>query len=669
MLPAHRRRAQHAPRPAWRRERPLAPSPAGGERRPPVYRWRSHPARWTGWLGVAVLLGGCPSRFDPRAETLAGLAAVRAADPTLDSAWREARQRFDAGDFAAARQGFERVRLRGDAAARVAALWQARSCLALGEAAAAQALVEPLADEPGDPQIASQARFVLGLALARGEQPARSRPLLLPFEDVIVDGEDATELHAALAAAAAAEGEVPVALVELERFFAGARGPERAFIRAEATRLASVLPAGAVRSLYLSAAPLSLTRAALGPRMLAVPGQATPALASEVLAARERFGMASAAAVGSEALRRAVGLVLPLSGRNRLVGERALRGALLAAGGLVEDEEPIGAGEPGPSVRSPPSRPPPIDLLVRDSASRPERAAAAIDELVHQGVLAVVLSPDRAEAAAAAGRARELALPAFDLSPDDGAGERFRLLRPLTARASALAERALRAGARRLAVLYPDSGFGRKMAEAFAAALQGRGVALLAQLHFDEKATTFIEPARQLGPLLPDAVFVPAAAGQLELIAAQLLATGVTGAHPGRGPGATLYATADGASGRTLARAGRYLQGAVLAPVFSPSSDGPTAATIDRYRGAFGEEPGAADALAYDALSAARAAIERLGAAPPASAAEGRQRLAALVAGGSADGLTGSVSFAADGQRAGPPTLLLVDGDRLRPLP
>ena len=157
---------------------------------------------------VWALCGGCPSRFDPRAETLGRLQEVRAADPALDAAWREARGRYDAGDFEAARQGFAALRARSEAVASAASLWEARCQLALGDAAAARALVEPLAgagpaaSPPSSPPVSSsapspapsgddatlQARFLLGLSLARQGEAARSRELLLPLGASIVDG-------------------------------------------------------------------------------------------------------------------------------------------------------------------------------------------------------------------------------------------------------------------------------------------------------------------------------------------------------------------------------------------------------------------------------------------------------------------------------------------------
>jgi ABC-type branched-subunit amino acid transport system substrate-binding protein len=152
---------------------------------------------------------------------------------------------------------------------------------------------------------------------------------------------------------------------------------------------------------------------------------------------------------------------------------------------------------------------------------------------------------------------------------------------------------------------------------------------------------------------------VPAAAEKLELVAAQLAATGVTRGKPGH-PATALYATADGLSAALIARAGRYVQGAVLAPVFFP--DERLAEVVERFRDAFGEEPGAASALAWDAVRAARDALRG---APPA---EPRAGIAARLSAGADEGLTGRLGFGPGGERLGPPLLFVVDGDRIRAL-
>ena len=111
----------------------------------------------------------------------------------------------------------------------------------------------------------------------------------------------------------------------------------------------------------------------------------------------------------------------------------------------------------------------PIELKVRDTGSDPARAVAAVEELAKEGVAAIVGSPDRVEAQSAVPRAGELGVPFLELAPDDARrGEStFKLVRQSDARARALARLAVHRGARSVAVLAPDSAYGRAMAAAF----------------------------------------------------------------------------------------------------------------------------------------------------------------------------------------------------------
>jgi branched-chain amino acid transport system substrate-binding protein len=99
----------------------------------------------------------------------------------------------------------------------------------------------------------------------------------------------------------------------------------------------------------------------------------------------------------------------------------------------------------------------------------------------------------------------------------------------------------------------------------------------------------------------------------------------------------------------------KYLDGAVLAPVFFPDTGDQRATEfLDRYRAAYNEEPSSLDALAFDAVRAARLGIEH-GDGSTAALANALSHLGE-------NGLTGEIAFAAGGDRAGAPPLYTVDG-------
>jgi ABC-type branched-subunit amino acid transport system substrate-binding protein len=207
--------------------------------------------------------------------------------------------------------------------------------------------------------------------------------------------------------------------------------------------------------------------------------------------ARERAGLEEAKGTMARETERAIGLVLPLSGKGRALGERALRGALLAAD-LAGGALPSGL---------------PIELRVRDSGSDPTRAQGAVDELLEERVAAVLGSPDRAESGQAAARAEALAVPYLALAPDDvRRGELvFKMVRARAQAARVLVARAQKGGARRLAVLAPDSAFGRSFAQAIVDAARAANAKVVADLRFPEAATTFVDQAKRISSAGADA--------------------------------------------------------------------------------------------------------------------------------------------------------------------
>jgi ABC-type branched-subunit amino acid transport system substrate-binding protein len=117
---------------------------------------------------------------------------------------------------------------------------------------------------------------------------------------------------------------------------------------------------------------------------------------------------------------------------------------------------------------------------------------------------------------------------------------------------------------------------------------------------------------------------------------------------------AKLYATADGLNEAFLQSTAKYLEGAILAPVFYPDVGDPRAeAFLERYKTAYAQDPSSLDALAFDAVRAARVALEH---------ADGdRAALANSLSHLGENGLTGEIAFSAGGDRAGAPPLYVVD--------
>ncbi len=608
-----------------------------------------------GLVASLAILTGCPHRFDSRADPIPS-----ATDPAVERQYRDARARYEAGDHAEAASRYATFVAQhpDDPLVRSAKIGEARSRLALGQTDKAKELLEPIARpaEAGDPMqdpVAGRARYLLGAALVRSGQYARGRELLSPFRGLPATSEDEVELHALFASAALGLLELGEALSELEKWNADARPAERRYIIARAGEAAARLPAGEVNRLW-QAPHEALITAFVGPRVSDLRRQAGDAagalqIDAEVKSAREHLGLESRRpAAAPRQLRGAVGCVLPLSGKARALGERALRGALLGA-------ELLGAGGQGA-----------LSLELRDSGSDPARARAGVEELAQSGVLAIVGAPDRAGATEAAAAAGALGVPLFGIGADEGrpSPALFRLARPRADAARAAARIMGEEHIARVAIFGPDGASGKELARIFAEAARARGITVVAELRFGESATSFGREMKQLESTRAQAIFVPATAAQLDLLAPQLANAGLTGMANLKASGKELrvFATADGLSPKNLVRSGKYLQGATLFPPFWADAADPRAlAFLERYHEAYGEDPSVLDALAFDAVRAVRLVVSQQG--EPQSWAEVASALRQLDAGG----LTGRLGFGSDGARTGEPAAWIVDGAGLRP--
>lgn len=608
-----------------------------------------------------LVLAGCPTRFDPRAET-----KISSTDPEADHAYREARARLEVGDLREAQARFAAFlqKYPNDPLAQSARLGEARAALGLNDARKAKELAEPLAteapraNEPAtDEALRARARWLYGLALHKTGDWQRSRELLRPFAQSIQPGDDAVELHAVLADDAAHLDDWEDSLREYSSFFAGARASEKVYLRDRASEIAGKLSSSEALRLWNTLPKDSLAAAFLGRRVAAdrraAGDEATArAILDESRGARERAGLEEAKpSRASENVQRAIGCLLPLSGKERAIGERALRGALLAAD-LAGSSLPSGL---------------PIEIKVRDTGSDPARAQAGVEELAQEGVVALVGPTGKLEAQLAAPRAEALGVPFLELSPDPTRrGDlTFKLVRPREAAAAALVREAARQKARTVAILAPDSNYGRAMAQAISDGAKQLGLRVAADVRFPEASTTFVDPVQKLKDARPDAVIIPAAMSSLALIAPQLASSGLTrmpGVKP-LGKTAGLYATADGINAQLITSTAKYLQGAVLAPAFyADASDPRVGGYVERYRAAYGEEPTVVDAMAYDAVRAARIALDHEG------GVANRGALASQLGRLAETGLTGELAFSAGGERAGAPPLYVVDGDAVRAL-
>lgn len=178
---------------------------------------------------------------------------------------------------------------------------------------------------------------------------------------------------------------------------------------------------------------------------------------------------------------RAVGVLVPLSGRFKPFGERSLEAIKIALG---NDS--------------------PIELVVRDTKADANTAVQALDEMVLQHNVIAVIGPLVSKAAlAAAQKAEELSVPLLTLSYRKGLPETgpwvFRTGLTVEAQAKGLAKVAFEElGFTRFALMWPRSRYGVAFATAFWKEVERRRGEIRAAESYEHDQTTFREQARRM---------------------------------------------------------------------------------------------------------------------------------------------------------------------------
>jgi ABC-type branched-subunit amino acid transport system substrate-binding protein len=613
-------------------------------------------------LLILLMLVGCPHpapRFDPdhRWNT------PSTGNPAARGRFDQARARFERDEIDTAAVEFKSIAhdYPGDPIAPHAELYAGMAAFKQGDLSGAVRQLEPLVRRSADAELSRHARFYLGLAYAGSGRYPEARALLLPFAGIAITGDEGLELWAALAAIHDAAGETALALEAYDHFFAGANRAERAHIVARLRSLVGASAEATLGELYGHLDKGGPAAAIAAERLAELRCQRGDAAGAQRALDETRVGRAAAElpVVSSSCASGAgrldlIGAVLPLSGRDRLVGEAAARGLAVAAGAFDGPSDRVAFSVSVIDSAAPASG--------ASEASDPERA---VEDLAAHGAVALVGPVTRIAAGPAARKAAALGLPMISLDvsnearPEPGV---FRIVVPVESRARALAAVAYRLGARQAAVMAPHSAYGDLAGAAFASEFVRLGGKVVVSVRYDRTATSFGQQVAQLAAAPPvDALFVPDTAAHLELIAPALAAGDLVAAElgapkPRRGRNLLLLSTAEGLAPGFLPRAGRYVRGAIFAPGFYPDDADPVIGPYARtFRAAYGQEPSYLDAYAYDAVQLVRRAVTGGAQSRPAvSAALGKSQLR---------GLTGTITFDADRGRSDSGLLFTVQPD------
>ncbi len=184
----------------------------------------------------------------------------------------------------------------------------------------------------------------------------------------------------------------------------------------------------------------------------------------------------------------AVGVLLPLTGKFRSYGQKALAGIQLGAG-IFKDPKP---GVPSPV------------LIIRDTAGDPDQAAKQMDDLVYNEHVTAVIGPIfSAEAYSAAVRAQQLQVPIISLSlrqdiPSVGSFV-FRNFLTLAAQAKILVSYAMdKLGVKKFALLYPNDKYGVGFVNAFWDEVKRRKGEIRAAERYEPDAKNFATPIKKM---------------------------------------------------------------------------------------------------------------------------------------------------------------------------
>jgi branched-chain amino acid transport system substrate-binding protein len=592
-------------------------------------------------------------------------------DPGVEADFQLATSKFLAGDslgaktLATSMRNSSRPEVRERASALLAVI-----LLQSGDAGQAQRTLLP------GSAASAQTNFLAGVAAARLGQPAIAWEHLSPFvssqNPPLVPGLSAEEAEQMMivagAQSAAGTGHIELALASWQRYADAGSKVERLYALRSAEAAVAKLSEVDALTLYQNNRN-KISRTVLASKAslaLAASGRANEAkqAAAEAASLRIEFDSDSAAAspvwVGTGDPSR-LGLSMPSTGKAQPLGFALTRGAVVAIGGAFSAKDVA-----------------PLQVMMRDTTGTGGSLRAATELSRQEAVIGVVGLYDA---------------PTIDQMTRDGVpyvalgganpgaqSTAFQLIHDADARVRALAQVARARGIRNFAVLTPDSDAARRNVDAFRQAVTTLGGQIVVELKYAPTATAFTKEVEALKKQRWEALFVPDSAEKLELIGPALAvadlwpqaAAAVTATvrdKPKKASAAAnrrnilLLSTAAGVSKRTLTRAGRYLQGMLVAPGYFADPDQASASRfVSEFKGLYGHEPSASDAYGFDGVHLLRACIER-------GARSRADVLRMLASGGEFQGVTGVIHFGSDHGRQDRALVYEVGDDRLMAQP
>lgn len=259
-----------------------------------------------------------------------------------------------------------------------------------------------------------------------------------------------------------------------------------------------------------------------------------------------------------------IGVLLPLTGKNAGVGKMMKQGIETALRILQAKHD--------------------FNLVYLDTAQSPDIAREHVRALKKEHRAIAAIGPAAASTSlSAAEEASLVGLPLITLSPTPGLTAKGEyVLRNFSTHedeASLLATWAVQESQlTHLAVLHPDNGYGRTMAQLFKARAEELGATVELVVAFNPGQTSFVDEASKIEKASEvQAVFLPVTSGQLSLIGPSLAYRNVWPSAPGtpttkKGRTVTLLTPQVAFSPDLPSKSGKFLQGTVFSTGFFPST-------------------------------------------------------------------------------------------------
>lgn len=352
-----------------------------------------------------------------------------------------------------------------------------------------------------------------------------------------------------------------------------------------------------------------------------------------------------------------VGALVPMRGESKGIGERVMRGMLLAQQAFAQQTQPG------------------MTLVFRDSTLP---AAENMAWFAKHDVLAVIgpIEKDIVPEYVAAARKQEVTLlpltPTALALPTDSEQKpwAFRHFLDIESEAKAVARISARQyGDRTAAIIWPSVGYGRTMAATFRAAFEAEGGTIVAEVEYPRQDTEFARTAAKVSKAKPDAIFIADTGSKVSEITAFLARDNVWGV-PGDQKlnrskrvqthylGTSLWQDAF-----LTRQASAYVKGATIPAWYSKvSADDQSKLFRVRYRDVYQSgEPSIYEAFAYDAVNMLANVVVTRGMHRPSTV-----RDALLL--GEWEGVTGKIDFTESGEPDRELRFITVKGEEFAPL-